>query len=111
MSHSTGGVAARDAIPADAATDRRRSTRRRRLALAAVIVAASVWLATQVAPDDRRRVAFGFTGGAASYIVPLGVCLLRVDAVGASGGPIDGAGAAGRGARVIATIAVTPGEP
>jgi hypothetical protein len=110
MSHSSSGAAAGDAIPADAETDRPWSMGWRKLAVAAIVVAAPAWLVIGTRSDARHGVTFGFTGGAMSYVVPVGVCLLRVDAIGASGGPTDGAGAAGRGARATATIAVTPGE-
>jgi len=48
---------------------------------------------------------FNYTGGPQTYTVPAGVTSLTVDAAGASGG-----GNGGRGARVQATLTVTPGE-
>ena len=63
----------------------------------------------------QKAVTFTYTGGPQTYTVPVGVYSLSVDASGASGG--DGlnylntsTGSGGRGARVRATLAVTPGE-
>jgi hypothetical protein len=53
---------------------------------------------------------YNFTGTPQTYVVPGGVCRLRIEAIGASGGPQGTAGTPGSGARAIATFAVTPGE-
>ncbi len=56
-------------------------------------------------------VRFGYTGSAQAYVVPDGVTVLTVDVVGASGGGVTAAGCCGgRGGRVFAQLAVTPGE-
>ncbi|MDO7875021.1 glycine-rich protein, partial [Hymenobacter sp. ASUV-10] len=55
---------------------------------------------------------FGFTGGPQTYTVPRGVTSIVIDAVGASGmaGKANPFPPASKGARVVATLAVTPGE-
>jgi hypothetical protein len=74
------------------------------------------WTASLTAteqPFQNPTVTFAYTGGPQTYTVPAGVYSLGVDAAGAEGGrsnrPISGV-QGGRGARVQATLAVTPGE-
>ena len=90
---------------------RRRALRWRRLALAATVAAVAAWLVTG-ARSDSRRVSreFAFTGASAQYVVPLGVCRIRVEAAGGSGGLQGAAGTPGLGARVTATLRVSPDE-
>ena len=51
-----------------------------------------------------------FTGSRAQFVVPAGVCRVRVEAAGGSGGLQGAAGTPGLGARVAATLRVNPGE-
>ncbi|NBV14488.1 MAG: hypothetical protein EBS07_10535, partial [Sphingobacteriia bacterium] len=53
---------------------------------------------------------FNYTGNVQTWVVPTGVTSITVDARGASGGNINAYGNAGRGGRVQATLAVTPGQ-
>ncbi|MCB2410842.1 glycine-rich protein, partial [Hymenobacter lucidus] len=55
-------------------------------------------------------VAYAYTGGPQTYIVPAGVKAVRVTATGASGGTGGGSVAPAKGAVVQATVFVTPGE-
>ena len=52
---------------------------------------------------------FSYTGGAQTFVVPVGVSTVTVDSSGAQGGPMQQTGA-GKGGEAIATISVTPGE-
>ena len=90
---------------------RRRALPWRRLALAATVAAVAAWLFT-AAGSDSGRVSreFAFTGGRAQYVVPPGVCRIRVEAAGGSGGLQGAAGTPGLGARVMATLRVSPDE-
>jgi hypothetical protein len=54
--------------------------------------------------------AFAFTGTPEHYVVPPGVCRIRIEAAGASGGPAGTAGTPGLGTRVTASFAVVPGD-
>jgi hypothetical protein len=59
-------------------------------------------------PETRT---FASTGAEQTYVVPAGVEHLKITATGAHGGYGDGpVGAGGRGARVQAVVAVTPGQ-
>ena len=82
-----------------------------RLALAAIVAAVAAWFFTG-AGSVYGRVSRGFalTGGSAQYIVPLGVCRIRIEAAGGSGGLQGAAGTPGLGARVMATLRVSPDE-
>ena len=53
---------------------------------------------------------FSYTGGVQEFVVPTGVCLVRIDAYGAQGGESGGEIRGGFGGRAAATITVTPGE-
>jgi hypothetical protein len=53
---------------------------------------------------------FQFTGSTATYTVPAGVEKLQVDVQGAQGGSSAAPVVGGKGGRVRATLAVTPGE-
>ena len=56
-------------------------------------------------------VSFNYSGGPQTYTVPAGVFSLQVDAAGASGGGYGaGTDEGGAGARVQATLAVSPGQ-
>ncbi|WP_201981567.1 tail fiber domain-containing protein [Hymenobacter rubidus] len=70
-------------------------------------------LAATEQPYQNPSQAFAYTGTVQTYTVPEGVTSLRVDAVGASGGGLDFSGTlqrGGIGARVQATLQVTPGQ-
>jgi hypothetical protein len=64
--------------------------------------------AIQIEPTG--AVEFEFTGRPQDYVVPAGVCRVRIEAVGAAGGPSGTSGAPGAGAQAIAGIRVAPGE-
>jgi hypothetical protein len=55
---------------------------------------------------------FNYTGAVQSFLVPIGVCSVTVTVDGAAGGVGAGSDSlmVGQGGRVIATLAVTPGE-
>ncbi|MBL7809994.1 MAG: HYR domain-containing protein, partial [Saprospiraceae bacterium] len=58
-------------------------------------------------------VTFDYTGAAQTWTVPAGVTSIDVEVIGAGGGNADACGTpgiAGNGGKVMATIAVTPGE-
>lgn len=87
---------------------RRRGARPSYLAIAAIVLVAPAWLLE----DGSSRVAtqFDFTRSPQDYVVPAGICQIRIDVVGAAGGPGGTAGSPGAGARAIADFTVTPGE-
>ena len=87
---------------------RRRNGRSVSLAIAAVILVPPAWLLTD--RNSRVETEFGFTGLAQNYVVPAGVCRIRIEVAGAAGGPGGTAGAPGAGALAIAEFAVTTGE-
>ncbi|HEY7537897.1 MAG TPA: glycine-rich protein [Gaiellaceae bacterium] len=83
----------------------------RRLALAAVVAGFATWLFAGTGADTRSvSREFAFTGGRAHFVVPAGVCRVRIEAAGASGGLQGAAGTPGLGARVAATLRVSPAE-
>lgn len=53
---------------------------------------------------------YQFTGTPQTYVVQTGVCRVRIEALGAAGGPEGTAGTPGPGAIAISTFVVTPGE-
>lgn len=55
-------------------------------------------------------VQFAYSGAAASFDVPSGICSVVVDLYGAQGGDFGGPILGGAGGRATATITVTPGE-
>jgi len=63
-------------------------------------------------PSRARTVTtvFGFTGRPVSYVVPAGVCRIRIEAIGGSGGESGTAGTPGAGARATTLLVVKPGE-
>ncbi len=67
-------------------------------------------LTSSTQPIQNAAATFGYTGKAQTYTVPAGVTSLRVDAAGAQGGRNGSLSPGGAGARVQATLAVTPGE-
>jgi hypothetical protein len=90
---------------------RGRALRARRLAFAAVVVAFAAWLLTGTgshAGSVSRK--FVFSGGRARYVVPAGICRIRIEAVGAAGGGEGTAGARGSGVHAVARIRVAPTE-
>jgi hypothetical protein len=90
---------------------RRRALPGRRLAILAIVAAVATWLFTGAGSDSGRVSGeFAFTGGPAQYVVPLGVCRVRIEAAGGSGGLQGAAGTPGLGARVTATLRVSPDE-
>ena len=90
----------------------RTSTRRRirgsHIVLAVAAVAVGGWVLNRSEP--RVATGFEFTGSPQTYVVPAGICRLRVDIVGAAGGPGGTAGSPGAGAAAVTTLRVTPGE-
>ena len=81
----------------------------RRFALATIVAAVAAWLFTGAGSDSGRvSREFAFTGGLAQYVVTLGVCRIRIEAAGGSGGLQGAAGTPGLGARVRATLRVSP---
>jgi len=78
------------------------------LAVAAFVVAVSTWLIA--GPSSRVITEFEFTGSPQDYVVPPDVCRVRIDVVGAAGGPEGTAGAPGVGAKAVADFEVMPGE-
>ncbi len=87
---------------------RQRNVRRSSLVIAAVVVAAPAWLLAGASSSVVRE--FEFTGSPQSYVVPAGICRVRVEVVGGAGGGAGTAGAPGAGARAVATFEVDPGE-
>jgi hypothetical protein len=77
-------------------------------ALAAVFVA----LTTEqpAASGQVSTKAFGFTGKPTAFVVPDGICRIRMELVGAAGGAAGTAGSPGAGALVRAQLRVEPGE-
>ena len=72
---------------------------------------AAAWLVYDTRTADRAiKAKFGFTRVPQDYVVPAGICRVRIEAVGAAGGAEGTAGAPGSGARAIARVDVTPGE-
>lgn len=67
-----------------------------------------VWFAAS--NTDTVTTSFSFTGSPESYLVPSGICRLRIQAVGAAGGESGTAGTPGTGAEAIAIVPVRPGE-
>jgi hypothetical protein len=83
----------------------------RRLAFAALVAAFAAWLLAGLGSDaDTVSREFTFTGRDAQFVVPAGVCRVRIEAAGASGGMEGSAGTPGLGARVSATVGVSPAE-
>ena len=78
------------------------------LVIAAIAVGVPGWLLTR--PDSRVATELEFTGSPQTYVVPAGICRLRVDLVGGAGGQGGTAGTPGAGAEAVAVVAVTPGE-
>jgi hypothetical protein len=78
------------------------------LAIGAILAAASFSLLSDASPRATTR--FEFTGLPQDYVVPPGVCLVRIEVVGAAGGAGATSGTPGAGARAIASLGVTPGE-
>ncbi len=67
-------------------------------------------VAAEQAGPPPATMAFGFTNGPQTYVVPTGVYTLTIDARGAQGGSSNNGGPGGLGGRIVATVAVTPGE-
>jgi hypothetical protein len=81
----------------------------RRLAFAALVVAVAGWLLAGFGSDaDTVSREFAFTGRESQFVVPVGVCRVRIEAAGASGGLQGAAGTPGLGARVAATVPTRP---
>ena len=86
-----------------------------RLRYAAVVAGAAVVgaaalvgpAANAAAPGPRT---FAFTGSEQTYHVPTGIHSVRVKAIGAPGGDKAYEGAGGYGAKLVADLAVTPGQ-
>jgi Glycine rich protein len=83
----------------------------RRVAFAALAAAFAAWLLAGLGSDaDTVSREFAFTGRESHFVVPAGVCRVRIEAAGASGGLQGAAGTPGLGARVSATVGVSPAE-
>jgi hypothetical protein len=80
------------------------------VAAGATIVCASILAGTaaNAAALDPRT--FTFTGSEQTYHVPAGISAVRIKAIGAPGGDKTFDGAGGYGARLVADLAVTPGQ-
>ncbi|MDO7845789.1 tail fiber domain-containing protein [Hymenobacter sp. M29] len=65
-----------------------------------------------VPPGTSAQLTFNYTGGPQIFAVPRGVTSLQVDMAGSQGAGVSCSGcfASGRGGRVQATLAVTPGQ-
>jgi Glycine rich protein len=82
----------------------------RRLAFAALVAAFAASLLGGTGSDAWISRECVFTGSPAHFVVPAGVCRVRIEAAGASGGLQGAAGTPGLGARVSATVRVRPAE-
>ena len=83
----------------------------RRLAFAAGVAALAAWILAPMGSDNGRvSRQFALVGEPARFVVPSDVCRVRVEAAGASGGVQGAAGTPGLGARVRATLSVSPSE-
>ena len=78
------------------------------LVVATIAVASPTWLLAGT--SSRVATELEFTGVPQDYVVPADICRIRVEVVGAAGGPGGTAGTPGAGAEAIATLGVTPGE-
>jgi len=78
------------------------------LVIAAIAVGVPAWMLTR--PDSRVATEIGFTGSPQSYVVPAGICRLRVVLLGGAGGQGGAAGTPGAGAEAVAALVVKPGE-
>src|SRR5690349_18157011 len=88
-----------------------RRPRASRFALFAVVAAFTAWILPGTGSHSQSvSRAFAFTGTPARFVVPAGVCRLHIEAAGASGGLEGAAGTPGLGARVAATVRVSPAE-
>lgn len=76
------------------------------------VLLAAATLAPASAGVSSESVRFEHTGDVQSFVVPPGVTQVEIEACGARGGSGGGdvPGSGGRGARVTATLSVTPGE-
>jgi hypothetical protein len=82
-----------------------------RVAFAAFVAATVSWLLAHTGSDVQSvSREFVFTGGSARFVVPAGVCRVRIEAAGASGGLEGAAGTAGLGARLTVTLRVSPAD-
>lgn len=88
-----------------------RALRSRRLTFLAVVAVVTAWL-IGVTTSDGGTVSreFAFRSSPGRFIVPSGVCRVRVEAAGASGGLAGAAGTPGLGIRLTVTIPVVPAE-
>ena len=82
--------------------------RARTLAIASIAVILPVLLLS--GESSRVATELEYSGVPQDYVVPPGICRLRVEVVGAAGGPGGTAGTPGAGARAIANVGVIPGE-
>ena len=78
------------------------------VAIAALVVAVPTWLLIE--QSSRENTEFEFTGSPQDYAVPPDVCRIRIEVVGAAGGPTGTSGTPGAGAQATAELRVTPGE-
>jgi Glycine rich protein/RTX calcium-binding nonapeptide repeat (4 copies) len=82
------------------------------MVLCALLAVALPFSQAAPAPPGTHTLTFSYTGGAQAWVVPDNVSLATFDLHGAEGGAAgeDAARPGGRGARVRAQLAVTPGE-
>ena len=88
---------------------RRRALPGRRLALAGIVAAVAAWLFTGAGSDPGRSHASSCSRAAVRSTSSRGCVPVRIEAAGGSGGLQGAAGTPGLGARVTATLRVSPG--
>jgi hypothetical protein len=105
-------IAGRGTRPTIRTRAQRWGLRRRHLVVAAIAVAAVAAWRLPSAPWSGHIVTtrFDFVGRPQVYVVPAGICRIRIEAIGAAGGPGGTAGTPGAGAWATASLAVMPGE-
>ncbi len=108
MNTSTPRTAARPAVGRATPTTARKRPRLFHFMIVAIAVAVPSSLLMRT--DSRVATTIEFTGSPQTYVVPAGICRLRVDLVGGAGGRGGTAGAPGAGGQAIAVLAVTPRE-
>ena len=108
MNTSTPRTTARPGVGRATPTTARKRPRLLYLMIAAIAVAVPSSLLTRA--DSRVATSLEFTGSPQAYVVPAGICRLRVDLVGGAGGLGGTAGTPGAGGQAIAVLAVTPRE-
>jgi hypothetical protein len=98
------------AMPDDRALSRRQLIARLGVAAAALPVIRSIVAPTALQAASAGTQTFNFTGAVQGFVVPAGVTSILVDVSGGQGGAGAGASTGGKRGRVLAMLAVTPGE-